>query len=264
MNVNIATVESQNIDVSDWISSWFHQSSDCHKHEWNNWVITLMTTAWFIWKNRCSKVFENKNQNIFFTISSINFMINHCITAAPVRIQKQVQLWSPPPMGVLKINVDAAFVYDTSEFDIGLIIRDSTGICRGIRGKYFNGGIDPENVECLHIKEALMWARDCQFHQVILEGISLNVINSINQKNSSVQWNNLGIIEDIRQIVSTISCFSGITLSHVKRTANNVAHVIAKTSIADRSTFEYSCNIPDKFKKIIGDDQKSISLSYVN
>ncbi|XP_026415822.1 callose synthase 5-like [Papaver somniferum] len=46
-----------------------------------------------------------------------------------------VQSWSPPQMGELKINLDASFDYNTSDVGVSLIIRDSTGQCRCIRGR---------------------------------------------------------------------------------------------------------------------------------
>ncbi|XP_026400518.1 protein FAR1-RELATED SEQUENCE 6-like [Papaver somniferum] len=39
---------------------------------------------------------------------------------------------------------------------IGLILRDSAGTGRAIRGKYFHGGVDPEQAECLAVKESIL------------------------------------------------------------------------------------------------------------
>lgn len=37
--------------------------------------------------------------------------------------------WSPPPLGVIKINVDAAFPGQVDDFYVGMVARDSVGMC---------------------------------------------------------------------------------------------------------------------------------------
>ncbi|XP_026428945.1 uncharacterized protein LOC113324878 [Papaver somniferum] len=160
MNVNVSLLQNQGTDVVDWIASWFQASTKPSKEEWNHWILTLMITAWFLWKNRCLKKFENKNQNLFLTVHSIKNMVNQCLLGSSMINQKVLQSWSPPPPYEFKINMDASFDYSTSNFGIGMITRDSTGQCCAIRGRFFNGGINPEQAECVSMKEAILWARE--------------------------------------------------------------------------------------------------------
>lgn len=79
MNINVSALIIQNIEAVEWITSWFQDSANSSLVEYNTWIYTLMVTAWFIWKNRCSKVFQNKNQNIYSTVHSIKWMLQHFV-----------------------------------------------------------------------------------------------------------------------------------------------------------------------------------------
>ncbi|XP_026458889.1 uncharacterized protein LOC113359482 [Papaver somniferum] len=187
-------------------------------------------------------------------------MVKQCHLVPQNQAQQIQQTWSPPQSNQLKINVDASLDHTSQCFGIGLIIRDSTGQCRGIRGKYINGRIDPEQAECLAMKEAILWARDCGSNNIILESDCANVINSIKTANPSVQWTNQGLVDEIRLMLSYSTYLS---VNFVKRTAKNASHVIANESRTQRQSFTYLENFPDKFNIAIREDQKFVNLSYV-
>ncbi|XP_026383235.1 uncharacterized protein LOC113278680 [Papaver somniferum] len=211
-----------------------------------------MTTSWKLWKNRCSKVFENKNQNIHFTVHSIRNLLKRCTALTQLQKQKTHQNWIAPEPNQFKINLDASFDNVTRTFGIGLIIHDSTGHCSGIRGKYFKGGIDAEQAECLAMKEAIMWVRNCGLSNAILEGDCQNVINSINTAKPCVHWMNQGLVDEIRHMLSSVY---NVMVKHVKRSANTATRVIANSSRSDRLSFAYDHDILDKFLSIIRNDQ---------
>ncbi|XP_026438996.1 uncharacterized protein LOC113337549 [Papaver somniferum] len=78
-----------------------------------------------------------------------------------------------------------------------------------------------------------------------------NVVNSLKNANSSVHWLNQGIVQEIRHLVSTMNYYD---VRYVKITTNKAAHVIADDARTDMSSFEFWCNIPDKYRKIIRDE----------
>lgn len=78
MNVNVANIKAQHTYVTHCIISWFDTTDTVNMQCNNHWVLKLMITSWSLWKNRCLKVFENKNQNILSTVHSINNMVIHC------------------------------------------------------------------------------------------------------------------------------------------------------------------------------------------
>ncbi|XP_026384371.1 uncharacterized protein LOC113279951 [Papaver somniferum] len=188
-------------------------------------------------------------------------MLQQSVSPVIVKEKQERQIWSPPPLNHFKLNMDAAFNLDTSEFAMGLIIRDCTGQSFAVKGRYFHGGIDCEQAECLAMKEAILWANECNLNNVILESDNLNVINSIKQTTSSVHWMNQGIIDDIKFFLSSSPNF---VVNHVKISANSVAHSIAKKASSDRTYFDYTCNIPEDISKLVWAEQHSVTISYVN
>ncbi|XP_026443767.1 uncharacterized protein LOC113343883 [Papaver somniferum] len=154
MNVNVSSLQDQHIQVKEWILSWFSQTTGSAQVS-NNWTATIMITAWFVWKNRCLKEFENKNQNLHSTIYSINNLLKLFIDGNLHGSKPSAACWIPPNSDVLKLNIDASFDHTSTCVGVGLIIRNSTGTCEGIRGRFFNGGVDPEHAECLAFQEAI-------------------------------------------------------------------------------------------------------------
>ncbi|XP_026459229.1 uncharacterized protein LOC113359871 [Papaver somniferum] len=198
MNINVHSLHSQQISVSRWIASWFSDSdTDDENLRWKTILINLVD---FCLKEE-TQYLKGKN-NI------------------------QPQQWTPPPTSHLKINIDASFDHNTKEIGIGLIIRDSAGSAKGIRGRYYHGGVDPEQTECLAMKHAILWAKELnlQFSNLLFEADCINVTSSTSKANFVVHWMNQSHVDEIKQLLSDFSSFS---VNHVKRTANNVAHVIA-------------------------------------
>ncbi|XP_026419373.1 uncharacterized protein LOC113315289 [Papaver somniferum] len=165
--------------------------------------------------------------------------------------------WSPPADNYLKINIDASFDDTVKKFGIGLIIRDSAGNSRGIRGKYFNEGIDAEQDECFAINEALNWGNNLHFDRILLESDCQNVFFSINDATLYVHWVNQGLVNEIKHQLSTRS---GTTLIYLNRSGNNVAHVIANRARNLRASFNILDDIPADMYKALRDDVVNLKL----
>ncbi|XP_026443289.1 uncharacterized protein LOC113343256 [Papaver somniferum] len=253
MNINVSVLQKQRIKVDDWISTWFQSTVDSNSKSDKQAVLKCMLTAWFIWKNRCSKLFENIDQNILSTSHSINFMLKQCQITTPQR-RNNKQVWQLPLQNEVKINMDVAFDYNTKTIGLGLLIRDYTGFFQGIRCKFINGGVDSEQAECLVLKEAILFARQRNLRNVVLESDNLNVVNAVKNANSSVHWRNQVHVDEIRHLIISFPCFK---LNYVNRTANNVAHVIAKTARSNRLCLDYYVNFPENINLAIWKDKQA-------
>lgn len=67
MNINISAIQNDNVNIKDWICSWFLNSNNAGTYEDEDhkqaYTLRLMTTAWWIWKERRSHVFDNQPLN---------------------------------------------------------------------------------------------------------------------------------------------------------------------------------------------------------
>ncbi|OVA18788.1 Cyclin [Macleaya cordata] len=96
---DLARNNSQNLSVHDWIKSWFFDNSHWPPH-FPNIILVSATISWFIWKSRCSKMFQDRNR---------------------------ITCWRPPSSQALKFNIDASFVSPKVFACIGILIRDNAG-----------------------------------------------------------------------------------------------------------------------------------------
>ncbi|XP_026399116.1 uncharacterized protein LOC113294964 [Papaver somniferum] len=258
MNINVANIQSSSNAVTSWIISWFSDPSITNQDYWNTWIIMVMITTWEIWKNRCNKVFRNKSPNITKSVKSINYQIQHCFQIMIHRQQqstlnKSLQFtstWEPPFIGQLKINIDVSYDDVDKEFGFGLIIRDYTGTCRGVRGRHCNGGLNAEHSERFGVLEAIKWVKDLNLSNLVFESDCINVVNSLKGATLDVQWENQGFVIEIRHLLNS---FSNGSVNYVKRTANNVAQKPANKARTSRATFQHFEIIPADIVDLLRD-----------
>ncbi|XP_019179933.1 PREDICTED: uncharacterized protein LOC109175136 [Ipomoea nil] len=102
--------------------------------------------------------------------------------------------WSPPPSGNLKCNVDAAIFSGGAGY--GAVIRDHNGRFIAAKGGHIEGTHDPFTAEAIAVKEALSWLK--------------------------------GLIE--KQCLSIANDIGDVCVRHVRRSANRVAHELARAT----------------------------------
>ncbi|XVF19391.1 hypothetical protein REPUB_Repub11eG0106600 [Reevesia pubescens] len=94
---------------------------------------------------------------------------------------RDVACWSPPPVDVFKVNVEAAFQVQSRVCEIGIVIRDcagsimAVGVFRRTHGSAFMA-------EALTARQGLLLAQDPGFRRIILEGDSLTVVKGLQSK----------------------------------------------------------------------------------
>ncbi|XP_026433777.1 uncharacterized protein LOC113331264 [Papaver somniferum] len=200
---------------------------------------------------------SDKRVSCWFACHEIRNLIQNCLKDNQQIDQnsseRATQSWSPPKDNYLKINIDALFDHNTKEIGVGLIIRDSAGSAKGIRGRYFNGGVNPEQAECVAMIEAIQWAKELNLNNVLLESDCKNVVTAINNVISTVQWTNQSYVDGIRHILSSAMYFG---VGYVKRSANNIAHVIAHEARSQKTSFDFGDDIPYKIEMLVRDEKK--------
>ncbi|XP_026429833.1 uncharacterized protein LOC113326296 [Papaver somniferum] len=219
LNINVGHVMTRYGSFKNWILSWFSAGSNL-----------TFGAVWTIWKDRCTKIFQNISPNRTMSIDVINRMVstvpNSCNTSIGVL---QVQKWKPPDDDFVKFNFNASFKHDTLQGGIGLIVRNCAGNCLGVQGKFFNGGmkrgVEVEELKCKAMIAAANLAIAKDFNNIIFESDCEALIKSINELISYVHWMNQSLVLDIRFLLSKISRWKCIS---IKREANGLADKLAK------------------------------------
>ncbi|XP_019158442.1 PREDICTED: uncharacterized protein LOC109155164 [Ipomoea nil] len=138
--------------------------------------------------------------------------------------QRQATDWSPPPRNFIKCNVDAALSGNDAHY--GAVLRDHDRRFVAARSGKLNGMKDPYVAETLAAKEALSWLKTRPERNIIFESDCLNFCKAFNSCISDFSY--VGLI--VKQCVSIAKDIGNVSVFHVKRSANCVAHELARAT----------------------------------
>ncbi|CAO2163808.1 unnamed protein product [Urochloa humidicola] len=141
--------------------------------------------------------------------------------------RERIRNWQRPTEDGLKLNVDGAFIKETGEAAMGIIIRNSEGSPELTAWRLLKHCRDAEEAEALACLEGLGLAMRWPDHSLTLETDCASVISKVTSK--SPDRSVLGaIIEDIKQAARGFRC---ICFRGISREQNKVAHELAHLAI---------------------------------
>uniref|UniRef100_A0A803PKE1 RNase H type-1 domain-containing protein n=1 Tax=Cannabis sativa TaxID=3483 RepID=A0A803PKE1_CANSA len=144
-------------------------------------------------------------------------------------VDTYLEHWTPPQFPTIKINVDGAISTNERRFGIGLVARSADGIVLQAKKMSKMGILKPHVVEAIGIKEALSWIKANAWTNVVVESDCLRVIRDI-QKSKHMASPYSHIISECLTLCLDIV---GVSFNFVKRSANKVAHVLARSSLSE-------------------------------
>ncbi|KAL0411142.1 UNVERIFIED_CONTAM: hypothetical protein Slati_3703900 [Sesamum latifolium] len=191
----------------------------------------FLTICWMLWWTRNRRAAESINnrakQVVKAAKSYLDEYLRHSRNIEVTLISRAPSRWQTPETGYIKLNYDGATFTENSDVRIGIIARDSTGICVGWLSKRFHLKASPETVEALAAREAIQLGVRRAWKRIVLEGDCANLFHKLKQHGPDLS--SIGTItSDIKHCISTLEDFS---LSLVRRMANKVAHALARTAM---------------------------------
>ncbi|KAL6193715.1 hypothetical protein ACLB2K_034799 [Fragaria x ananassa] len=138
-----------------------------------------------------------------------------------------IQKWKPPPAGTFKINVDGSFINHNSYGSTGFVVRDFLGGFIAGGGMSFAGILSAEHMELMACKQGVLFAVTNHFVPAMIETDAQVVAQQLLQQ-SAFNLTALGRIYDEVRIL--LHNHPTIKIQYVRRSANNVAHVMASNS----------------------------------
>ncbi|KAF4391621.1 hypothetical protein G4B88_030772 [Cannabis sativa] len=134
--------------------------------------------------------------------------------------------WKPPPVGTLKLNVDAAVSSHQNKTGGGVIVRDHTG--KVIAATAFSrvGQMQPKAAEGWVLWEGLKWSRDNGLNIDHIEVDCKNLLTDLQSTDDNLSSYGT-IINAIRRMLSSLPT---VTLHHTRRQGNTAAHNLAQMS----------------------------------
>jgi ribonuclease HI len=193
----------------------------------------MITTMWHIWDAR-NRVREGESLMHPKSVAEkclayIQMIATHLFKPASNQrreTNKSVLKWSPPPVGTVSINVDAAIFASSRQMGSGVVIRDHNGVCLTACSERVDEVVTPEIAEALAMRRAMSLAKDEGFSKIIVNSDCLSVLKRImcdTEDRSSCGT----VIRDIKKLAKT---FRSCSFHHVNRVINVAAHSLAKLS----------------------------------
>jgi ribonuclease HI len=149
--------------------------------------------------------------------------------------------------GWIKINTNGAMVKSADKGGGGVFVRDHDG--RFLAGSYhfFPSLSDPEDAELRACEQGLLLIKCLKLKQVILELDSAAVVAKLNS--TEVDRSSHGLL--IEKLKKTFRKIHGYVIKWERRTANTVAHKLAKEGCGVQGSKTWFLLFPDCIKDVL-------------
>ncbi|XP_017221643.1 uncharacterized protein LOC108198399 [Daucus carota subsp. sativus] len=135
-----------------------------------------------------------------------------------------LQKWTPPEVGMYKVNVDASWFPGAETFSIGMVLRDSAGCFIEGRSLTLQDTEDVLEAESIGVREALSWVMSRTERKVIVETDSKSTADAINGQLEYVTK----VGHSIDQCIHFLRLMPDVSVKHIRKQANRVAHGLAR------------------------------------
>ncbi|XP_026419763.1 uncharacterized protein LOC113315721 [Papaver somniferum] len=245
----IAQDLNSDISIKDWISKWIFTKNLLDKSA------IVFTTAWCIWKHRCSKVFDNKPLNPRLTANTAHSFADETDSSLVTAVISNPQtvavnednFLNNTPQNSLLVFYDASFDKDTNNSGVGIVATNHAGSFKGC--KLVSGAAaSPEGAESLAILEAAKWILSKNHQNIFLISDAKNVMAYLNNNKERTSWSSCSVLDDCLFLLKDIH---SIRYKHLKRNLNSIADLAAKHSRIEKVTGEWDESIFPTFSKMM-------------
>lgn len=207
---------------------------------------TVGLMCWNLWYRRNTWVWSHVNTSSFGVKSRMYSMLTEWNRAREDLQQQKVneltrrRVWCKPPPGWIKINIDAACMRRTGQMGVGYVVRDEGGQFVRARSQVIQGSLQPREVEAVGLREALLWVEKWRRRKCVFECDAKEVVDAVNGEGGLSYFHM--IIDDCREILKH---FDEVLVAFVPRSANTVAHLLAKATYSMSGSQEWLNTAPD-------------------
>lgn len=203
---------------------------------------SMVFTLWALWKAHNEVVWKNKTWSMMQVVKMCESMAAQWLVACSQKDFPKLGTLcfseggfrlSKPPVGSLKVNCDAALFKSHGVTSLAWVIRDHEGQFVNAISRLVPGLIDSTVAEAMSVREALSWLKEHDLTHIKLEIDTLLVVQAINRNDAGSSPLCL-ILDDCIALSDQIH---DLSISHVRRSANRVAHYIAKADVSKPDLF---------------------------
>ncbi|KAK8977419.1 hypothetical protein V6N11_049548 [Hibiscus sabdariffa] len=215
----------------------------------------LIILLWNVWNRRNRWVHQNQLLPTKMVAEYAQLLAGEYQAANDQRSQVEqvtsaTQRWSKPEEGVVKINVDGAWVQERRLAAIGVVVRDHHGMVIDARASKVEGSHTAETVEACAFAEGAKLAKENGYQRFQLEGDAAAIVAKLNAHtlDRSVAASYL------QEAWQTLKACPGSVVQHIGRNCNRVAHTLAHWQINALESFNFDYVLPTEVMDIVLDD----------
>ncbi|KAL5783297.1 hypothetical protein ACOSP7_008326 [Xanthoceras sorbifolium] len=213
----------------------------------------LLVLLWQFWFRRNLAVHSISLLSVEDTVGwSERFLVDFqaAVAVPSVRCDLVVERWLAPSPGWVKINSDVAVDVRGRRLGFGVVIRDCTGKVLVSYTSLLLGLFSSDIGEALAILLGLRLAIDMGLSTVCVESDAASVVKQLSSQVSSCS--DIGLILD--DILSLVVNFAALSFSSVRRSANIVAHSLAKFVLSHQPVGVRLGSVPSSLARVVLDD----------
>ncbi|KAK3230053.1 hypothetical protein Dsin_001934 [Dipteronia sinensis] len=178
-------------------------------------IVKFLICAWLIWFGRNNLLYEFRGSGKGSRVSK--------------SCQPGAKVWTLLVSGSFKLNVDTTLDSDISRYGAGLVIRNDRGLIIVAAALSFNGNVPVDIAEAKAVLEGLLIAIDLVIFPLCIESDAYGVVGLCNEVNIS----NGDIDNVISEMVSLEVRYTDVSIVHISRDCNRLAHSLAKFAISN-------------------------------
>ncbi|PRQ36219.1 putative ribonuclease H-like domain-containing protein [Rosa chinensis] len=232
--------------VADWLVSIYSQAPLV--------FAPLLMTIWATWRNRNSRIWDEECKLATDIVPiTLGWWEDYKAARTPspsVHRSGTLTQWKKPPIGFIKLNVDAAFCLDSGITGLGGVFRDHEGVVLGGFRHTVMVSSSARHAELLALLLGVQLAIDQHLTLVIVETDCMDLVQAISS--SSLDQLELGfLIDDLRNLVHA-ALDAKVVFGN--RQVNLVAHTLAQEAKAGQFSIDFFTNIPPSVEVLIFSD----------
>ncbi|KAL5819042.1 hypothetical protein ACOSQ4_022884 [Xanthoceras sorbifolium] len=182
---------------------------------------------------------------------SERFLVDFQAAVAVPSVRRDlVKRWLAPSPGWVKINSDVAVDVRGRRLGFGVVIRDCMGVVLVSYTSLLLGLVSSDIGEALAILLGLRLAIDMGWSTVCVESDAASVVKQLSSRVTSCS--DIGLILD--DILSLVVNFADLSFSSVGRSANRVAHGLAKIALSHQPVGVRLRSVPSSLALVVLDD----------
>ncbi|KAL2932562.1 hypothetical protein RDABS01_000300, partial [Bienertia sinuspersici] len=176
--LNMCSIEPSSF--KEWLAEVFASFS-------KNQVEDFVVKVWQIWSCRNDFIFQKRYVPptlAWAKSSDILKEFRQCQVKLHSSASRSYSRWSPPSLGTIKINFDAASNRELGKVGIGMVARDHTGKMLMAKARTIIGSWDAELAEAAAARLAVESAAQANWHNVIFEGDAQLIVKALQGESS--------------------------------------------------------------------------------